>query len=61
MKRHCPRCGSERLQPVGPTAGTTNLLCAACRRCWAQEYGYLIEVNPLACPGCASRNVCRTA
>jgi hypothetical protein len=56
--RRCPRCWSERLRLV-ETAGRTNLLCTGCHRCWYLETGYFVEVNPLACSGCADRSLCR--
>jgi hypothetical protein len=56
--RRCPRCWSERLRLV-ETAGAVNLLCTSCHRCWSLEAGYLIEVNPYACSGCADRDLCR--
>ena len=56
--RACPRCGCRSLQPV-VAAGQTNFLCAACRRCWTPEFGYLIEVNRYACAGCDDRTRCR--
>lgn len=58
VTRRCPRCGSEPLQPVRTAAGT-NLYCGACRRCWAPEFRYLIEVNRYTCPGCDDRTRCR--
>jgi len=56
--RRCPRCGCASLHPV-ETVNGTNLFCAACRRCWSQEFHYLIEVNRYACPGCDDRTRCR--
>jgi hypothetical protein len=56
--RRCPRCWSERLRVVEP-AGGPNLFCTGCHRCWRPEAGYLVEVNPYACSGCAARNLCR--
>ncbi|HVW35458.1 MAG TPA: hypothetical protein VHL53_23200 [Acidimicrobiia bacterium] len=41
------------------TVDQVNLWCSACHRCWAPEYGYLIEVNSHACPGCGDRTRCR--
>ena len=58
LGRPCPRCGGRSLHPVA-TAGQTNLLCATCHRCWTPEFGYLIEVNRYACPGCDDRTRCR--
>jgi hypothetical protein len=55
--RRCPRCWSERLRAVETTGGT-NLLCTGCLRCWQLEAGYLVQVNPYACPGCADRTLC---
>ena len=59
VTRRCPRCWSERLRLV-ETANSTNVLCTGCHRCWQFEAGYLIEVNPYACSGCADRSLCRT-
>jgi hypothetical protein len=56
--RRCPRCWSERLQPV-ETPGGTNLLCISCRRCWQLDSGYLVEVNRYACSGCTDPSLCR--
>ena len=56
--RRCPRCWCERLRLV-QTAGGTNVLCSGCHRCWHVEAGYLVEVNPYACSGCADRALCR--
>jgi hypothetical protein len=56
--RPCPRCGSRSLQPVA-TPGQTKQFCTVCHRCWTQEFGYLIEVNRYACPGCDDRTRCR--
>ena len=56
--RRCPRCWGEGLRAV-QSAGGMNLFCTACHRCWRLETGYLIEVNPYACSGCAARNLCR--
>jgi hypothetical protein len=56
-RRRCPRCGGDHLHPVAG-AGTGNLLCLGCRRCWRPEQGYLIQVNPYACPGCPDRRYC---
>jgi hypothetical protein len=57
LTRRCPRCGSEPLRPVEATHGT-NLLCTACHRCWESEFGYLVEVNRHACPGCSDQHLC---
>lgn len=56
--RRCPRCWSDHLRPV-ESAGSTNLFCSGCHRCWRFEDGYLVEVNPYACSGCANRSLCR--
>ena len=56
--RSCPRCGYRSLQPVVTVDGTKQF-CAGCHRCWFPEYGYLIEVNRLACSGCDDRTRCR--
>ncbi|MEW6470899.1 MAG: hypothetical protein AB1679_01395 [Actinomycetota bacterium] len=56
--RRCLRCWSEDLRPV-ESAGGTNLFCTGCHRCWRFEDGYLVEVNPYACSGCANRSLCR--
>ena len=55
--RRCPRCWSERLRPV-TSGASTQLFCTGCHRCWRLEDGYLVEVNPYACPGCADRGLC---
>ena len=57
--RPCPRCGSRELQSVA-AASRRNLLCPTCHRCWTREFGYLIEVNRYACPGCEERAHCYT-
>ena len=56
--RRCPRCGGVHLRPV-VTAVSANLFCTGCHRCWRFEDGYLVEVNPYACSGCAERGVCQ--
>lgn len=57
----CPRCWHAPLQPVVTASGGTNRLCTTCRRCWRSEFGYLVEVNSYACPGCDDRSRCRPA
>jgi hypothetical protein len=54
--RPCPRCGNT-LHPGDDSAGAT-LLCSECWRCWHQEAGYLVQVNPYACTGCPNRRLC---
>lgn len=56
--RRCPRCGEESLRPVS-TANGPHLVCTTCHRCWSPEFGYLIEMNRYACPGCDDRLLCR--
>ena len=58
MIERCPRCWSRHVRFV-ETAGGTNMLCMGCQRCWQYETGFLIEVNRLACSGCADRSLCR--
>ncbi len=53
--RTCRACGSTDLQPAGPP--TRRAVCGHCGRCWEDE-GDGLEVNVLACPGCARRGTC---
>ena len=57
--RRCPRCGSERLQPVETAGGYAHLVCISCHRCWQFEGRFLVEVNRYACSGCADRRLCQ--
>jgi len=58
MRERCPRCWSTHVRYVETVDGT-NMLCMGCQRCWRFEMGYLVEVNPLVCPGCADPSLCR--
>lgn len=53
--RTCRACGSNDLQPAGPS--TRRAVCGRCGRCWEDE-GDGPEVDVLACPGCARRGAC---
>ena len=53
----CPSCGREALQATSD-GWTTNFLCHVCGRCWRYELGYVSEVDPGTCPGCADRDIC---
>lgn len=56
----CPRCWNGPLQAVATTSGGTNQFCTVCHRCWRPEFGYLVEVNSHACPGCDDPTLCRS-
>jgi hypothetical protein len=50
----CPRCGEL---PLGGVAGcaSPHFLCRSCGHCWSFATGRWRAVDPLACPGCATR------
>ncbi len=52
--RGCPACLGSALAPVR-TLEEAHWLCERCDRCWRVEHGVLRHVDPLACPGCATR------
>ena len=56
----CPECGNHDLRPVGPSV-PTNLLCHRCGACWRRAVAGLRRVDPVTCPGCASRRLCLAA
>ena len=56
----CPECGNGRLQAVVDKEGTTNFVCRECGGCWHAELEWSCRVDPLTCPGCPARDVCRT-
>jgi hypothetical protein len=57
--RHCPGCGSERLEAVIDVEGeSVNFLCADCGRCWHVELGYVQRVDPASCGGCPHHPEC---
>ncbi len=53
----CPNCGSRRLQAVSTTT-SNNFLCDSCGTCSHRGPNAITRVDPLSCPGCASRRVC---
>jgi hypothetical protein len=53
----CPGCGNGRFKAVSD-GELTNLLCGDCGACWHPEMTSVHRVDPVACPGCASRAVC---
>jgi molybdenum cofactor biosynthesis enzyme MoaA len=58
-ERRCHSCGGGPLRTVTTISGGENLFCTNCHRCWRPEFGYLLEVNTYACPGCDDRSRCR--
>lgn len=56
----CPACGNGRLEAVFD-GDLTNFLCCNCGSCWRTELGWVHQVNPAHCPGCASLSICLAA
>jgi hypothetical protein len=52
--RLCPACGGAVLRRVR-AGDASRWLCVACGRCVRAERGGLRRVDPLECPGCATR------
>jgi hypothetical protein len=50
----CPVCGRS---PLGRVADCeiVHWLCASCGHCWQESHGGLRRVDPLTCPGCATK------
>ena len=57
--RHCPSCGSDRLQAVVEArVQDVHFLCQECGRCWNIALGYVSRVAPPTCFGCPERGRC---
>jgi transposase-like protein len=57
--QHCPRCGSDRLEPVVErSVQAVHFLCQECGRCWHVELGAVSRVPPPTCFGCPARGRC---
>ena len=52
--RECPRCGAEPLSLVAECE-MVHWLCRSCGHCWRGERGHLRAVDPVSCPGCATK------
>jgi hypothetical protein len=56
---HCPRCGSDRLEPVVEArVQEVHFLCQECGRCWDVGLGAVRRVPPATCSGCPARGRC---
>jgi transposase-like protein len=57
--QHCPRCGSDRLEPVVEArVQEVHFLCQECGRCWDVGLGAVRRVPPATCFGCPARGRC---
>ena len=57
--QHCPRCGSDRLEPVVEGGvDEVHFLCQECGRCWDVGLGTVQRVPPATCFGCPERGRC---
>jgi transposase-like protein len=57
--QHCPRCGSDRLEPVVEQGvDEVHFLCRECGRCWDVWFGTVTRVPPATCLGCSERGRC---
>ena len=57
--QHCPRCGSDRLEPVvEASVQEVHFLCQECGRCWDVALGTVTRVAPATCYGCPERGRC---
>jgi len=60
--QHCPRCGSDLLQPVVESlVHEVHFLCQSCGGCWNVELGVVTRVAPPSCLGCPARGRCEQA
>jgi hypothetical protein len=52
--RTCPSCGFAPLARVAD-CDSVQWLCRSCERCWREVRGHAHGVDPLSCPGCATK------
>ncbi len=52
----CPACRTGYLRPVTTIAGASHWACEDCGRCWEAMRGRLRHVDPIGCPGCATKH-----
>jgi hypothetical protein len=54
QSRSCPRCDAAPLARVADCE-LVHWLCRSCGHCWQESGSRLRGVNPLSCPGCATK------
>jgi hypothetical protein len=52
----CPACRTGHLRHVTTNAGAYRWACEDCGRCWEAVRGRLRHVDPIGCPGCATKD-----
>jgi hypothetical protein len=54
VRHTCPVCSRSPLAQVAECS-FVHFLCPSCGHCWQDVHGHLRSVDPIRCPGCATK------